>query len=53
MSICIGFGATERTCKNEAAPNELWCAACNATRIAHLTRRFEEMESHMKRRSAT
>ena len=42
---CIGFGAKERVCENEAGTpwSQYWCDDCDADRREHITKRLDSM----------
>ena len=44
---CIGFGEFDRRCENMAGPNPYWCPRCDALRLQHLDKRFEEITARL------
>lgn len=50
---CTGFGQFERKCENPAGSKwtEHWCQRCDELRIAHISKRFDDMEQRFKEES--
>lgn len=44
MSRCIGYGAREDVCREEAsAPRGIWCPGCEGERVVAITAQFERI----------
>ena len=41
---CIGFGKQLGKCTKKPLRVRLWCASCDRLRIAHLDKRFEQID---------
>jgi hypothetical protein len=49
VRICIGFGEHEGICPNEAdTPAGLWCSACEADRIAHISAQMADITASFR-----
>lgn len=43
---CHGFGEHEGRCPEPAGPvNPIWCDRCDALRVAHVSRRLDELKA--------
>jgi len=45
---CIGFGEYEKKCDNQAGSrhSKHWCQRCDNLRLAHIDKRFKEIQKH-------
>ena len=50
MKKCIGFGKYEGWCNNPSGSShsKLWCQRCDDLRMAHLDKRFAELQTLFK-----